>query len=69
MKKDLEDMSTDCIGDLREIRSSIIILQNAIQNEFVDTENIDIDRHLRILLEKHEKTLEKSEILHDAICC
>ncbi len=68
MKRDLETMSIDCVGDIREIRSSLIILQNAIQNEFADTENIDIDRHLRILLEKIDKTLDKSENLHEAIC-
>ncbi|MGM9993646.1 MAG: hypothetical protein ACI37R_02840 [Candidatus Avigastranaerophilus sp.] len=61
MEYKIEDKLTELQGNLREIKSSLIILQQAIENndEIINIE--DIDNHLKILIEKFNTTIENME--------
>lgn len=61
MKTNIADNLADIQGNLREIKSSLIILQQAIENnnEIINFE--DIDNHLEILIEKFNTTIEDIE--------
>lgn len=61
MEINISDNLTELQGNLREIKSSLIILQQAIENndEIINLE--DIDNHLEILIEKFNTTIENME--------
>lgn len=61
MEINISDNLTELQGNLREIKSSLIILQQAIENnnEIINFE--DLDNHLEILIEKFNTTIENME--------
>ena len=61
----MENEFADIIMKIREIKSSLIILQQAIQNENKLISLSNIDDNLEIIIENVENTLSKYENLID----
>lgn len=56
-----EDEIANFIQDLKDIKSSIKVLQSAIQNEFNPPELNDIGNSIEIILSNYTKIVEKAE--------
>ena len=54
----LENFIAEYSLNFKEIRSCIVILQQAIQNEFTETNLKDIDNNLEIIIDKLDRILE-----------
>lgn len=63
----IEDKYTAFLAHLKEIKSSMILLQNAVRNEFDETNLKDIDNLLEILNNKFNEITYKAELLKDEI--
>lgn len=61
----MENEFADVKMRIREIKSSLIILQQAIQNENQLISFSNIDDHLEIIIENIEDTLNKCENLSE----
>lgn len=62
----MEDIFNDTMLELREIKSSLLILQKAIsnENEYDTISYEDIDNNLEILIDKMDKVIEKMCKIH-----
>lgn len=57
MESSLENLISEHTLNLKEILSSIVLLQQAIQNEYAEIKLKDIDNHLEIIIEKLNDTI------------
>ena len=58
-----EDEIANFIQNLKDIKSSLYVLQLAVKNEFEQPESADIDNMLEIIIAKYSKTLASAENL------
>ena len=61
----MEDIITELCIELKECKSFMVILQQAIQNEGRDTTMSDIDNSLDVLIEKINKAIKKKKIIYN----
>ena len=62
MGKEFEDKWADYNANLREILSSLNILQSAIQNSHNPPENSDIENNIEIIIDKTQKAINNDFI-------
>ena len=58
MNNKLENFIAEYSLNFKEIRSCIVLLQQAIQNDFSETNLKDIDNNLEIIIDKLDRILE-----------
>lgn len=61
MESSLENLISEHILNLKEILSSIVLLQQAVQNEYAEIKLKDIDNNLEILIEKLNNTVKNTD--------
>ena len=63
----MEDLINEYQLKLKEIRSCIIVLQQAIQNENKEVDYSDVDNYLEIILEKINKIIKDFNVIKTQI--
>lgn len=58
MDKNFENLIAEYVLNFKEIRSYIVVLQQAIQNEFSETNLSDIDNSLAIIIERIDNIIK-----------
>lgn len=58
MDKNFENLIAEYVLNFKEIRSYIVVLQQAIQNEFSETNLSDIDNSLEIIIERIDNIIK-----------
>ncbi len=58
MDKNFENLIAEYGLNFKEIRSYIVVLQQAIQNEFSETNLSDIDNSLEIIIERIDNIIK-----------
>ncbi len=63
----MEDLINEYQLKLKEIRSCIVVLQQAIQNENKEVDYSDVDNYLEIILEKINKIIKDFNVVKTQI--
>ena len=63
----MEDLINEYQLKLKEIRSCIVVLQQAIQNENKEVDYSDVDNYLEIILEKINKIIKDFNVIKTQI--
>ena len=61
MQTNLNEELLDIEGNLMEIKSNLVILQQAVQNEFNKATLEDIDNNLELIINTFDKVLDKTK--------
>ena len=61
METNLNEELLDIEGNLMEIKSNLVILQQAVQNEFNKATLEDIDNNLELIINTFDKVLDKTK--------
>ena len=61
MQTNLNEELLDIEGNLMEIKSNLVILQQAVQNEYNKAALEDIDNNLELIINTFDKVLDKTK--------
>ena len=65
----MEDLINEYQLQLQEVRSCIVVLQQAVQNENKEMTYCDVDNYLEIVLEKINKIIESFDKFKNQTIC